>query len=125
MTINIAHVEYKTLKKHILVIIALFFSTLVLVSNANAVEPVLVLDPSMGDPPSVGGTLSGSGWLCDSGLAPTGSATFCGAGVVGSAAINRDGSLIGIFTPLFCTGHFPCHTCRAESLFSPSWIEPS
>lgn len=56
MTINIAHVEYKTLKKHILVIIALFFSTLVLVSNANAVEPVLVLDPSTGDPSSVSGT---------------------------------------------------------------------
>src|SRR3990172_7109409 len=66
-------------------------------SNAAA-APTLALNPSSGNPPSVSGSLSGSGWLCPSGGAPLGGATVSGTGVGGSATINRDGSLSGSFT---------------------------
>lgn len=65
------------------------------VEVAQAADPTLTLNPSSGPPPDAAGTLSGGGWLCSGGSAPTGSVTLSGAD--GSAYINRDGSLGGEF----------------------------
>lgn len=98
MTVAITSGKGKTKKRHIRNIVFILLISSVLISNAIATEPVLRLDPSNGDPTSVSVNLIGSGWICDSGTVPTGDATVSGSGVVGSAAINRDGTLSGSFT---------------------------
>lgn len=66
--------------------------------NLALADPVLVLDPSQGDPFTLNGAINGNAWICASGEAPVGEATVSGMGVSGSAFINRDGSLSGSFT---------------------------
>ena len=78
-------------------VIYIYFA-LAIFTNLASAEPVLVLDPSQGDPFSVSGVLNGNAWLCGSGDAPVGEATVSGIGVAGSAIINRDGRLSGTFT---------------------------
>ncbi|MCX9083651.1 MAG: hypothetical protein OIN87_02495 [Candidatus Methanoperedens sp.] len=96
MTIRVAQDRYGTAKRHISHISEFFLIILVLVANVQAAD--LILDPSMGDSPSVSGTLNGRGWLCDSGLAPAGDAIVSGTGIAGTATIDRSGILSGSFT---------------------------
>lgn len=87
------------MRKWLVVLVAVSALLLQVIAPASDVfaAPAIVLNPPSGNPPSVSGSLGGSGWLCGS-AAPVGPATVSGTGVAGSATISRDGSLSGTFT---------------------------
>ena len=79
----------------------------------SAAELTLVLSPPSGDPPSVSGTLSGSGWMCGrSGpaygatVSPRGVATIDGAGnLSGNFTVNGGaGDPIDVTVTAYCDG---------------------
>lgn len=61
--------------------------------------PSISLSPNSGDAPSEDGEVLGAGWLCEGGGAPVGAASVTsGRTILGSATINRDGTLRGTFS---------------------------
>jgi hypothetical protein len=60
---------------------------------AAQAPPTLTINPASGDPPTVRGTLSGSGWCPENA-----GVTVSGAGVSGSASVGRVGGLTGDFS---------------------------
>lgn len=89
------HQEAVKMIKQILSKFALFclFSLIIPFSHSFAQEsPSLSLNPSSGDPPTVSGSLSGSGWCGPADF------TVSGTGVSGGAAADASGNLSGNFS---------------------------
>ena len=101
--------------------------------------PTLTLNPSSGNAPEVLGTAGGTGWICDGGGVPAGSAAVTGAGVSGSATISAAGVVTGSFrvsgvagqevvvrvTSQPCPGFGPPQTLTTTAMFTFNTPSPT